>query len=145
MVNGEKKCQNVLKKNTLGRSKYLQSKFVEAEVDEVLDARQDTVIQVLPCDALEDDAEGRGLELVMETEVELVPMDRCLKHQQPEHHQVVLQHRTQRSRGRGLDCGTTSISEVLCDPGLHLTQPRLLVTKLFVVSLTVCALQSKSG
>lgn len=52
------------------------------------------MIQVLPRDALEDDAEGRGLQVVMETEVELVPMDCRLKHQQPQHHQVVLQHRT---------------------------------------------------
>lgn len=72
--------------------KYLQSKLVEAEVDEVLDAGQDAVIQVLPRDALEEDAERWGLQVVMETEVELVPMDCRLEHQQPQHHQVVLQH-----------------------------------------------------
>lgn len=72
---------------------YLESKFVEEEVDEVLDAGQDAVIQVLPSDALEDDAEGRGLQVVMETEVELVAMDSRLEHQQSQHHQMVLQHR----------------------------------------------------
>ena len=80
-------------KRTHAVKKYLESKFVEAEVDEVLDAGQDAVIQVLPSDALEDDAEVRGLQVVMETEVELVAMDSCLKQQQPEHHQMVLQHR----------------------------------------------------
>lgn len=42
-------------------SKYLEAKFVEEEVDEVLDAGQNAVVQVLPRDALEDDAEGRNL------------------------------------------------------------------------------------
>lgn len=49
------------------------------------------MIQVLPRDALEDDAEGRGLQVIMETEVELVPMDSRLKHQQPQNHEMVLQ------------------------------------------------------
>lgn len=51
------------------------------------------MIQVLPCDALEDDAEGGWLKVIMETKVELVAMDSCLKHQQSQHHQMVLQHR----------------------------------------------------
>ena len=94
-------CYQVKVKNSLDTQthtavpdRYLQSKFVVEEVDEVLDAGQDAVIKVLPRDALEDDAEGRGLQVVMETEVELVPMDGCLEHQQPEHHQVVLQHKS---------------------------------------------------
>lgn len=65
---------------TLIHQKYLKAKFVEEEVDEVLDAGQDAVIQVLPRDALEDDAEERRLQVIVETEVELVPMDRCLEH-----------------------------------------------------------------
>lgn len=71
-------------------NKYLKSKFIKAEVDEVLDAGQDAVIQVLPRDALEDDAEGWRLKVVMETEVELVAMDSSLKHEQSQHHQMVL-------------------------------------------------------
>lgn len=66
--------------HTLIHQKYLKAKFVEEEVDEVLDAGQDAVIQVLPRDALEDDAEERRLQVIVETEVELVPMDRCLEH-----------------------------------------------------------------
>lgn len=54
-----------MSRNTKEPKKYLQSKFVVAEVDEVLDAGQDAVVQVLPGDALEDDAEGRGLQVVM--------------------------------------------------------------------------------
>lgn len=73
--------------------RYLQSKFVEAEVDKVLDAGQDAVIQVLSCDALEDDAEGGGLKVIMETKVELVAMDSRLEHQQSQHQQMVLPHR----------------------------------------------------
>lgn len=72
--------------------KYLKAKFVEEEVDEVLDAGQDAVIQVLPGDALEDDAEGRSLQVVVEAKVELVPTNCGLEHQQPQHHQVVLKH-----------------------------------------------------
>lgn len=74
-------------------NKYLQSKFVKAEVDEVLDTGQDAMIQVLPCDALEDDAKGWRLKVVMETEVELMAMDSSLEHQESQHHQMVLQHR----------------------------------------------------
>lgn len=81
-------------KHTSAPKKYLQSKLVEAEVDEVLDAGQDPMVQVLSRDALEDNTEGRGFQVVMETEVELVPMDGSLKHQQSEHHQMVLHHRT---------------------------------------------------
>lgn len=51
------------------------------------------MVQVLSRDALEDNAKGRGFEVVVETVVELVPMDCRLKHQQPQHHQVVLQRR----------------------------------------------------
>lgn len=65
---------------TLIHQRYLKAEFVEEEVDEVLDAGQDAVIQVLPRDALEDDAEGRRLQVVVETEVELVPVDRRLEH-----------------------------------------------------------------
>lgn len=79
--------------HTSAPKKYLQAKFVEEEVDEVLDAGQDAMIQVLSRDALEDDAEGRGLQVVVETEVELVPMDCRLEHQQPQQHQMVLQRR----------------------------------------------------
>lgn len=82
-----------MNRRTHAVKKYLEPKFVEAEVDEVLDAGQDALIQVLPSDALEDDAEVRGLQVVMETEVELVAMDSRLKHQQPQYHQMVLQHR----------------------------------------------------
>lgn len=80
--------------HTPALSLYLQAKFVEEEVDEVLDAGQDAMIQVLSCDSLEDDAEGRSLQIIAETEVELVPMDGRLKHQQPQHHQMILQHRS---------------------------------------------------
>lgn len=73
-------------------SKYLEAKLVVEEVDEVLDAGQNAVIQVLPRDALEDDAEGRNLQVVVEAVVELVPIDSGLEHQQPQHHQVVLKH-----------------------------------------------------
>lgn len=87
------RCQCQTSSDTCEQSDtYLKSKFVEAEVDEVLDAGQDAVIQVLPSDALEDDAEGRNLQVVMETVVELVVLDSRLKHQQPKHHQMVLQH-----------------------------------------------------
>lgn len=54
-----------MSRNTKEPKKYLQSKSVVAKVDEVLDAGQDAVVQVLPGDALEDDAEGRGLQVVM--------------------------------------------------------------------------------
>lgn len=54
-----------MSRNTKEPKKYLQSEFVEAEVDEVLDAGQDAVVQVLPGDALEDDTEGRGLQVIM--------------------------------------------------------------------------------
>lgn len=77
------------------KNKHLKSKFVEAEVDEVFDAGQDAMVKVLPCDAVEDDAEGRRLQVVTETEVELVPMDGCLEDEQPEHHQMVLQQQKQ--------------------------------------------------
>lgn len=50
------------------------------------------MVQVLPRDALEDDAEGRNLQVVAEAVVELVPIDCGLEHQQPQHHQVVLKH-----------------------------------------------------
>ena len=73
--------------------KYLKSKFVETKVDEVFDAGHDAVIKVLPGDALEDDAEGWRLQVIMETEVELVAVDRCLEQKQPQHHQMVLQRR----------------------------------------------------
>lgn len=51
------------------------------------------MVQVLSCDALEDNAKGRGLKVVVETVVELVSMDCRLEHQQPQHHQMVLQCR----------------------------------------------------
>lgn len=73
-----KRCRHTF--HTLIHQKYLKAEFVEEEVDEVLDAGQDALIQVLPRDALEDDAEERRLQVVVETEVELVPMDRCLEH-----------------------------------------------------------------
>lgn len=50
------------------------------------------MIQVLPRDALEDDAEGRNLQVVVEAVVELVPIHCGLEHQQPQHQQVVLKH-----------------------------------------------------
>lgn len=59
------KAQIHMSRNTKEPKKYLQSEFVEAEVDEVLDAGQDAVVQVLPGDALEDDTEGRGLQVIM--------------------------------------------------------------------------------
>lgn len=73
---------------------YLQAKFVEEKVDEVLDAGQDSLVQVLPCYALEDDAERRRLQIVVEAEVALMSMHCGLKHQQPQDHQVVLQHKS---------------------------------------------------
>lgn len=48
------------------------------------------MVQVLSCDTEKDDAEGWGLEVIVETEVELMPMDCGFKHQQPQHHQMVL-------------------------------------------------------
>jgi hypothetical protein len=69
---------------------YLQAKLVEEVVDKVLDAGQDAMVQVLACDALEDNAEGGDLEVVVKAVVELVSRDRHLKHQQPQHRQVVL-------------------------------------------------------
>ena len=51
------------------------------------------MIQVLPRDALEDSAEQWGLQVIVETEVELVAMDSHLERQQPQHHQMVLHHR----------------------------------------------------
>lgn len=69
---------------------YLQAKFVEEEIDEILNAGQDAMVQVLSCDTEKDDAEGWGLEVIVETEVELMPMDCGFKHQQPQHHQMVL-------------------------------------------------------
>lgn len=50
------------------------------------------MIQVLPRDSLEDDAEGQRLQVVVETEVELVAMDSRLERQQAQHHQMILQH-----------------------------------------------------
>lgn len=76
--------------NTAGLTKYLESKFVKKEVDEVLDAWQDAMIQVLPGDALEDNAEGWRLQAVIETKVELVAVDSRLEHQQTQDHQMVL-------------------------------------------------------
>lgn len=81
------------------KNKHLKSEFVEAEVDEVFDAGQDAVVEVLPRDAVEDDAEGRRLQVVTEAEVELVAMDGCLEDEQPEHHQMVLQQE------KYLNCG----------------------------------------
>lgn len=52
------------------------------------------MVQVLSRDSLEDDAEGRSLQIIVETEVELVPMDGRLKDQKPQHHQMILQHRS---------------------------------------------------
>lgn len=79
------------------RNKHLKSKSVEAKVDEVFDAGQDATIEVLPRDAVEDDAEGWRLQVVTETEVELVAMDSRLEDEQPEHHQMVLQQKNQTS------------------------------------------------
>lgn len=75
-------------------AKYLEAKFVVEEVDKVLDAGQDAMIQVLPCDALENYAEGWSLQVVVEAEEELVPMDCSLKHQQTQNHQVVLNQKS---------------------------------------------------
>lgn len=50
------------------------------------------MVQVLPSYPLEDDAKRRSLEVVVETEVKLVAMNCCLKCQQCQHDQVVLQH-----------------------------------------------------
>lgn len=60
------------------------------------------MIHVLPGDAMEDDAERRGLQVVVETEVELVAMDGHLERQQPQHHQMILQHRTYLQTKTGL-------------------------------------------
>lgn len=83
--------------SALGRNKHLKSKSVEAKVDEVFDAGQDAMIEVLPRDAVEDDAEGWRLQVVTETEVELVAMDSRLEDKQPEHHQMVLQQKNKTS------------------------------------------------
>lgn len=88
----ESKCKDTVCSVPSSISKYLEAKLVVEEVDEVLDAGQNAMIQVLPRDALEDDAEGRNLQVVVEAVVELVPVDSGLKHQQPQHHQVVLKH-----------------------------------------------------
>lgn len=55
---------------------------------------------MLPSDTLEDDTEVRGLQVVTETEEELVAMDSCLEHQQPQHHQMVLQHKIQNTQSK---------------------------------------------
>lgn len=73
--------------------KYLQSKFVEEKVDEVLDAGQDTMIQVLPWNVLVNDTKSWGLQVIAKTKVELVAMNSHLECQQSQYHQMVLQHK----------------------------------------------------
>lgn len=46
-----------------------------------------------PCDAFEDDAEGWRLQVVMETEVELVTTYSRLEYKQTQDHQMVLKHK----------------------------------------------------
>lgn len=76
---------------------YLQSKLVEEVVDEVLDKADDAEVQVLPRDAVEDDASGGRRQLVAEPVVLLVAVDSDLEGQDGQHQQVVLMTHTRSS------------------------------------------------
>lgn len=49
------------------------------------------MIEMLPCDGVEDGASERHLQVIPQPVVELVPMHCDFKHQQTQHHQVILQ------------------------------------------------------
>lgn len=51
------------------------------------------MVKMLPCDAFEDDAEGWRLQVIVQAEIELVPMNSGLENKQTQDHQMVLKHR----------------------------------------------------
>lgn len=69
---------------------YLQAKLVEAVAEQVLDAEEQALVQVVPLGVGEEggDVGGRALQLLVV--VGLVPVHRGLKHQQQQHQQVIL-------------------------------------------------------
>ena len=106
---------------------HLQAELVVAEVDEVLEAGHHSAVQVLPADPREDDAEVVRLQVVTEPVVQLVTVHRDLEHQQPQHHQVVLERSADRAvtqgQGRrfGRSFGGDATREITYDACLTLT------------------------
>ena len=81
-----------------GRVLYLDTKLVEEVVHKVLGTVHDAVVEVLPCDVMEDGPGGGWSQLVLEAVQHLVSVHRDLKHQQGQHHQVVLRIRIREDR-----------------------------------------------
>lgn len=64
---------------------YLYSKLVEKVVDEVFGTADEAVIKVLTSNFMENSSERRRTELVVETEILLVPVDCYFECQDGQH------------------------------------------------------------
>lgn len=68
----------------------LKSKLVEEVVDEVFDEADDAYVQMLPCDAVEDNPGSGRRQFVSQSEVFLMPINAHFARQQSQHQEVVL-------------------------------------------------------
>lgn len=69
---------------------YLKSKLVKEVVDEVFNAADDAVVQMVARDIVENDPGGRRREFVPHSVVFLMAVDGHLERQQSKHQQIVL-------------------------------------------------------
>lgn len=69
---------------------HLESKLVKEIVDEVFNAADNAVVQMLVCDIMENDPGRRRRQLVPHSVVFLMAVDGHFKGQQSEHQQIVL-------------------------------------------------------
>lgn len=68
----------------------LKPKLVVAEVEQVSDAGQQALVQLVTCGLWEDNQDGGRRTLYLLVVVDLVPIHGRLKHQQQQHQQMVL-------------------------------------------------------
>lgn len=107
-------------------SLYLKSELVEEVVDEVFNAADDAVVQMLACDVVENDPGRWRRQFVPHPVVLLMAVDGHLERQQSQHQQVVLRRekRVLTCRERARNGVPTAHPEVVQQVvGLHQAHP----------------------